>query len=180
MVREQPRVVVWGSVLVALLALALSLAGGADARDTQLLAGRVADVKDGDTIVVEDRVGQFFTVRFNGIDAPELKQMHGREARDFLGGRITGRSVQVEIVKMDRYGRYVGKVMLDDGADVGLEMIQAGLAWWYQRFAKEQSRSDRAAYERAEREARTQRRGLWQDEQPTPPWDYRRNAGGER
>ena len=46
--------------------LAASLAGGAQARSTQLLTGRVADVKDGDTIVVEDRVGQFLTVRFNG------------------------------------------------------------------------------------------------------------------
>ena len=102
-----------------------------------------------------------------------MKQQHGREARDFLRGLITGRSVQVEIVKMDRYGRYVGKVMLDDGADVGLTMIRAGLAWWYQRYAQEQSRPDRAAYESAEREARSKRLGLWLDSKPIPPWEFR-------
>lgn len=168
----------WFGFLTALL-MAASLGSVVEACASEGLSGRVADVKDGDTIVVEDRVGQFLTVRFNGIDAPESNQSYGREARDFLRGLLTGRSVQVEIVKMDRYGRYVGKVMLDDGADVGLAMIRAGLAWWYERYAREQSRADRAAYASAEQEARRRRLGLWQDERPIAPWDYRQaNSAG--
>lgn len=169
----------WLWLLAALLASANN-ALAAPPRNMHSLAGQVADVKDGDTIVVEDRAGQFLTVRLSGIDAPELGQAGGREARDTLRTLLTGKSVQVEIFKMDRYGRYVGKVMLDDSTDVGLAIIRAGLAWWYQRYAHEQSLPDRAAYETAEREARGKRLGLWQDEHPTAPWNYRQENGGRR
>ena len=144
----------WLALLTALLTAA-SPSASAQASVLQLLSGSVADVKDGDTIVVEDRVGQFLTVRLNGVDSPELGQSYGREARSLLRKLLTGQSVQVEIVKMDRYGRYVGKVTLSDGTDAGQAMVRSGLAWWYQRYAQDQAPADRTAYEAAERDARS-------------------------
>ena len=78
----------------------------------------------------------------------------------------------VEWTKPDRYGRIIGKVTVD-GQDVGLQQIEAGLAWWYRRYAREQSPVGQVTYARAEDGARIARVGLWQDSQALPPWEYR-------
>ena len=57
------------------------------------------------------------------------------------------------------------------GKDVGLQQINLGLAWWYQHYAREQRLKERRDYERAEQVSREARRGLWRDEEPTPPWE---------
>jgi endonuclease YncB( thermonuclease family) len=64
--------------------------------------------------------------------------------------------------------------VLDGSRDVGLEQIRAGYAWWYRVYAKEQSAEDRDRYERAEREAKERKVGLWREPNPTPPWEWRR------
>ena len=128
---------VWALLLTA-------LAVSVQARDTQVLHGVVADVHDGDTLTVEDRTGQFHTIRVNGIDAPELKQPYGKAARDAMRTLVLGKSVQVEIIKLDRYGRYIGKVLRADNTDVGLELLRQGLAWWFERYATDQSPADRS------------------------------------
>jgi endonuclease YncB( thermonuclease family) len=61
-----------------------------------------------------------------------------------------------------------------DGKDVALAQVQAGLAWHYKRFEKEQTPSERVTYARAEEEARASRIGLWQSNQPLQPWEFRR------
>ena len=81
--------------------------------------------------------------------------------------------VAVEWAKRDRYGRIVGKVMVEE-LDAGLAQITSGFAWHYKQYEKEQSPVDRARYASAEVEARAQRAGLWQDKNPIPPWEFRR------
>jgi len=50
------------------------------------------------------------------------------------------------------------------------------MAWHYKAYAKEQAREDREAYASAEEKARAERRGLWSDKEPVPPWDFRHGA----
>jgi len=57
--------------------------------------------------------------------------------------------------------------------DVNLEQIEAGMAWHYKKYQREQSSSDRITYSDAEREARRRKLGLWRDPNPVPPWEYR-------
>ena len=57
---------------------------------------------------------------------------------------------------------------------MNLEMVRAGLAWWYRKYAHEQSPDDQRAYAAAEDEARHGRVGLWRDPNPVPPWSWRR------
>lgn len=75
--------------------------------------------------------------------------------------------------KRDRYGRIVGKIIFD-GRDVDLAMVSAGYAWWYRKYASEQNAGDRVLYEAAEEQAKEERRGLWADPNPVPPWEWRR------
>jgi endonuclease YncB( thermonuclease family) len=63
--------------------------------------------------------------------------------------------------------------VLVNGADAGLDQIETGMAWHYKRYEREQLPEDRVAYARAEETARAERRGLWRDSRPVPPWEFR-------
>ena len=153
----------------AFLILAILAAGAALADE---MAGRVVAVADGDTLTVLDAGHQQHRIRLAGIDAPEKRQAFGRAAKEGLSGLAYGRAVTVRWNKRDRYGRIVG-VVLVDGTDAGLAQVRAGLAWHYVQYAREQSLQDRQSYAKAEADARAQRRGLWIDSVPVPPWDWR-------
>jgi len=106
------------------------------------------------------------------IDSPERGQAFGTKSNEHLSDLIAGKSVVVDYKKLDRYQRILGKVLLS-GEDVNLEQVEAGLAWHYKRYEREQSPSDRVKYSDAELETRRLRVGLWRDPNPVPPWDYR-------
>jgi endonuclease YncB( thermonuclease family) len=61
-------------------------------------------------------------------------------------------------------------VILPDGSNLNYEIIKAGLAWWFRRYAPNDK-----ALEKLESDAREARRGLWADRDPMPPWEWRRN-----
>ena len=86
--------------------------------------------------------------------------------------QVAGKFVVVDYDKRDRYRRILGKVMLND-EDMNLEQVRAGLAWHYKKYQKEQSPEDREFYSESEIEARKDKRGLWYDANPVPPWEYR-------
>ena len=52
--------------------------------------------------------------------------------------------------------------------DAGQAQLRIGLAWWFRKYAKEQSLEDRGRYESEEQEARAKRVGLWQNSDPIP------------
>lgn len=137
------------------------------------ITGRVVNVHDGDTITVLDADKKQHKIRLSGIDAPELGQAYGKAARDYLAEHVAGKYVSIEWNKQDKYGRTVGKVLLD-GKDQCLAQVQAGFAWHYKKYEKEQTHDDRISYGEAERTARVARFGLWQDQEPLPPWEWRK------
>ena len=92
--------------------------------------------------------------------------------KESLAKQVAGQSVAVEWDKVDRYGRKVGKVLLD-GLDSNLVQVKRGLAWHYKKYEREQSRADRQVYAAAEAEAREAKLGLWRDAKPMPPWEFR-------
>lgn len=154
--------------LAALFALSACLAASAAE-----LSGRVVGVHDGDTITVLDAAKTQHKIRLAGIDAPESNQAFGGRSKQNFSKWVYRRDVIGEGDKRDRYGRTVG-VVLVDGHDVNLEQVRAGMAWWYRQYATEQTPDDRRSYELAENEARAARRGLWADNAPVPPWEWRR------
>lgn len=144
----------------------------------ELISGRVVRVADGDTITILDAQMRQHKIRLAGIDAPEKAQAFGRRSQESLAELVANRSVIVETQKRDRYGRFVGKVLVE-GRDINVEQIRRGLAWFYRQYERELSAQDRQSYARAEDEARSFRAGLWADKQPIPPWDFRRDHSGK-
>jgi endonuclease YncB( thermonuclease family) len=136
--------------------------------------GKVFSVVDGDTVNILTDSNQQITVRLAGIDAPEKNQAYGWAAKQYLSEQIFGKSVRCESNKRDRYGRLVGKILLN-GIDVNLQMVSGCHAWHYKDYAKEQTESDRTLYGNAEISSRSRQCGLWQDSGAVKPWEFRKN-----
>lgn len=145
--------------------------------NAEIITGRVVGVTDGDTITVLDAAKVQHKIRLAGIDAPEKKQPFGNGSKESLSDLAFGKTVNVETNKRDRYGREIGKILVN-GRDVNLVQVERGMAWFYRQYQREQSLNDRALYEAAEDAARAGKRGLWRDVDPTPPWDFRRATRG--
>jgi micrococcal nuclease len=152
------------SLLLATGTLMLGLTAHAQDEFT----GKVVGVSDGDTIKVL-RLGKQVRVRLSGIDCPEKRQAFGKRAKRFTSDLVFAKIVTVKVMDIDRYKRIVGEVILEDGTNLNHALVRAGLAWWYQRYAP----GDRTL-ERLEKDARENKRGLWADPDPTPPWEFRR------
>lgn len=167
---------------IALFCLGLTVPLGAPL--AQSFSGMVVAVADGDTITVLDDSRRQFKVRLAGIDAPEKKQPYGQKSKATLSANAFGKRVNVIGSKRDRYKRLIAKVIVPSevtctnapcpgSIDVGLRQVELGMAWWYRKYANEQTHADQAAYESAERLARSRKAGLWKDNEPIPPWNWR-------
>ncbi len=110
-------------------------------------------VVDGDTIVVDKR-----RIRLFGMDAPEMDQRGGTRAKTTLIRLCRRERVTVEPLTFDCYERIVAKVWLGD-IDLSERMVRDGFAVANSRWHRD--------YLPAEREARAERRGLWEDSPET-------------
>ena len=99
--------------------------------------GKVVNIIDGDTLTLLDEHQQY-RIRLSGIDAPERSQDFGSKSTKHLSELTFGRYVVADCPKTDRYGRLVCGIRVD-GSDIGLEQLEAGLAWHYKKYANEQS-----------------------------------------
>ena len=152
----------WVFALIAAAVLTLNLW----AWEYPALAGEadrpwVAYVKDGDTVVTDDKA----VVRLAGIDAPELKpsknpQPFAREAKALLEDLVKRRKVEIEPAEemRDRYGRILGLYLcgraLDQPEDGG-GRAGPGFSSWGRTPA-----TPRTLIE-AERRAKRSKKGLW-------------------
>ena len=132
-----------------------------------VVEGKAVSVHDGDTITVLDSKNVQHKIRLSEIDAPELKQPYGKDAKAALSKMVFGKDVVVNVSTRDRYGREIGNV-LADGIDVNGSLVRFGYSWCYRAY------KHRAIVEQYEAEAKAAKRGLWSAEKQIPPWDYRK------
>lgn len=133
---------------------------------TDEFTARVMKVIDGDTVRVLDRDFQSVLIQLNGVDAPELPQAFGKDARTALGKRLDGKVVRVVVSDRDELNRIAGE-MFDGQQSINVWVIMQGLGWYNHKYNKDPAKSD------AEIAAREAGRGLWADESPMPPWVWK-------
>jgi endonuclease YncB( thermonuclease family) len=130
--------------------------------------GKVVKIIDGDTYDLLLKNDSTIRIRMNGIDAPERGMPYSKKATKYLGELCQKQCITIKKTSTDRYNRTLAFSYLKDGRELGKELLKAGLAWHYKEY---NSDPELAALED---EARKARRGLWHDENPMAPWEYRR------
>ncbi|MEG3440395.1 thermonuclease family protein [Pannus brasiliensis CCIBt3594] len=128
----------------------------------------ITGIHDGDSLRVSC---QSRALRLACIDAPELDQPFGQEARDYLGDLTIGREVEV-IDRGDGGFNRVASIVYVDNANIQERLLSAGLAWYYPQYASKCS--DFMGLKRAEQSARERGIGIWKSTNPIAPWLWRK------
>lgn len=117
---------------------------------------KVTRVIDGDTF--ETETGE--KVRLIGINAPEISDIFGKEAKQYLSYLIENKTVDLQTDNIsndrDRYQRLLRYVILDD-IDINKKMVSDGYAFAYLKYRFSKSNE----YEQAQLEARENNNGIW-------------------
>jgi endonuclease YncB( thermonuclease family) len=147
--------------------LPILIAAAATASD---FTGMVTRVLDGDTM---DVTSGDYTVRIRlyGVDTPEKTQSGGPEAMTFTSRLVLNNPVTVVERDIDRYGRIVAQVNLDDGRVLNQEIVRAGMGRWYARYAPLATN-----LREMESQAHAEGKGIWGDPQAQAPWDFRKEG----
>ncbi len=132
-----------------------------------LVSGKVVSILDGDTYDLLLKKDKIIRVRMEGIDAPERGMPFYKVSKNYLAQLCFNKKVSLEITGIDYYDRFLGFTYLDDGSELGQEMIKAGLAWHFKKYSSDTTLSE------LENEARSLKKGLWINENPMAPWTNR-------
>lgn len=131
-------------------------------------------VVDGDTIWVAYQ-GFQHKLRLHGIDAPELDQPFGPNAKTLLETKLFEKHLRFEQVGEDRYARKLA-IVFAESVNVNLWLVEQGGAWVYQQYQQDPK------YIYAQTSARQAKLGLWNlpRKQQVPPWKWRRQHYREK
>ena len=126
--------------------------------DARFTNAQVIEVVDGDTIKVLV-AGQEATLRYIGIDTPEMGGADGKAARDQNVALVSGRAVRLEqdVSETDPYGRLLRYVWVGD-LMVNAELVHIGYA---RAVAYPPDRNYQARFEGLQAEAKAAGRGFW-------------------
>lgn len=131
------------------------------------VTGKVVAVIDGNTLEVLDGKKETHKIMLAGIDSPELLQDFGDKAKSLLEKLTLKKEVVVTFVGKDRWGNYLAEVLIEGKVDPRVELLKEGLAWTAER-------NPIPTLEEYRTKAKEKGRGLWKQEDPTPPWIFRR------
>lgn len=132
-----------------------------------VMAVEVIGIADGDTLTVLQN-GQPARVRLANIDAPEKSQSFGARSKQSLSDMCYRQDATLEVASTDRYGRQVAVVSCA-GVNANRAQVERGMAWVYPRYNRDDTLP---ALQSA---AQAHRRGLWAQEGPVAPWEFRRS-----
>ncbi|HIJ85239.1 MAG TPA: thermonuclease family protein [Magnetococcales bacterium] len=135
----------------------------------ELWQGRVVFVQDGDSLKIKIK-DTIEIVRLKGIDAPEKGQPFAEDAAQFVRKRVQGKKVTLEVFGRDRYNRVLAEVFLMGGRSLNRELVHEGWAWQHIYFSKDPE------LKQLQDAARLKKRGLWADDYPVAPWDWKRRG----
>ena len=138
------------------------------------ITGQVVDVADGDTLTIVTSWNETLKIRLAGVDCPETFQVHGEAAKQFLSFKTLKRRARIEPETIDQYGRTVGMVLVN-GENINRQIVAEGHGWVFKKYCTAEYCAD---WLNLEAKAKAARIGLWEDENPTAPWDWRAKERG--
>lgn len=130
--------------------------------------GKVISIIDGDTYDILIEGNKTIRIRMDGIDAPEKGMPYYKVAKNYLANLCFQKTIKFIKTDDDKHGRVVAKTYLDDGRELGQEMIRAGYAWHFKKYSSDK------IFSNLESSAKNKKIGLWADKRPIAPWLIRR------
>lgn len=128
----------------------------------------VVAVIDGDTIVIRSNDGNEREIDLREVDAPEIGQPYGEEAKMTLSNLLENQeSVTLQNLVKGPGLREKANVIIGH-KDAAMTMLWKGAAW-------SENRGFNSSLLEVEKQAKKNKRGLWEQEKPTPPWDWRQH-----
>ena len=130
----------------------------------------VLKVIDGDTIYIKSDNGRK-KVRLRHIDAPEIKQPYGEQAKNFLDNELDDKRIIVNSDYKDKYGRDIGDIFVynkNQAIYINAKLIKSGNAWVYKSYRKNPYLMN------LENFAKNNKLGLWKGNSPINPWEFRK------
>jgi len=165
-------------LILSLITLTIVLAAAAAAqvvsvRATQVTRtrGNVLAVEDGDRLKIATDDGSVMTVTLQGIDAPDEKQDYFKKAKKRLADLVEGKDITVMLRTAETGESFA--VIYAGADDVGLKLIEDGLAWFAPNRSAAQPNIDREKYIKAEGAAKEAKSGIWSEKEPIAPWTFR-------
>jgi endonuclease YncB( thermonuclease family) len=146
-------------------------------------------------------------IRFGFIDAPELDQPGGLEAKEFLTSLIGGRTVWISVLtkhssgsSIDRFNRLIAVPYLGQKYPASMFAKQLSLPQRLQFWNRHvyltrnielemvlngwawvlEHYSPDDHYLEAQEDARSSRRGIWESDVNVPPWEHKQRKGSKR
>ena len=126
----------------------------------------VQHVKDGDSLILRTQSHFEIEVRLRGIDTPERHQPFGKAAKAELERLCLGKNIHIEGTQKDKYGRLLAQVYCAD-VHVNSSLIATGHGWVFTKYAHAPELLALQA------KAKHSKKGLWAQDNPEAPWDYR-------
>jgi len=142
---------------------------------------KVVTVGSGDVMLVDDGTNKV-VVRIIGIDAPEDGQPVYEEAKNKLSDLILGRKVILKYSLhnlKDEAGYFPARVFIG-GKDVGLSLLENGFAWYNEKDEYFFEKKDDKENVKAEADAQVAKLGIWKNEKPQKPWEYKKKLVKEK
>jgi len=136
--------------------------------NNEYISGKVVRILDGDTYDLLIDGNQTMRIRMEGIDAPEKGMPFYKVSKNYLGKLCFGKQVRFKSSGKDIHDRNLGFTYLEDGTELCHEMIRAGLAWHYKKYNSDEDLAN------LELEARNSKTGIWENDNPMPPWENRK------
>jgi micrococcal nuclease len=131
---------------------------------------KVIAIKDGDSIDVLYE-NKKISLRLADIDCPEIRkgQPYGKNAKKYASELCFGQQVTIQNKnKYDRYKRLIATIINAKNINVNKALVVAGLAWHFKKY------SSNNEYAILENTARQNKIGLWKEENPIAPWEWRK------
>lgn len=136
--------------------------------------GIIIRIADGDTLTVINKDNIKIKIRVWGIDCPEINQEYGNKSKELVQSVLSLNStLRYEPIEIDKYGRTVAIVYLQDGTTLQEFLIYNGAAWVFERYCN-MSICDN--WRELQSYNQSKGIGLFSSINAVPPWEWRRQS----
>ena len=135
------------------------------------VGGRVIEIIDGRTVVIETINNSKITAELQYIEVPEAAQPFHQIAKDHLQALVLDKRIEFRARGLSQT-KTVGQLLLN-GVDVSQQMIRDGAAWYAVLEKDAQDENESKIYQTNETQAKAEKLGIWSVADLKPSWEIR-------